>query len=345
MSGPPSGPGGPPPPDQVLMQMIMGKLVSKAVSVAADLGVADHIGDAPVAVATLAEKTGTHAPSLYRLLRALAGVGVFAEGPQKSFALTPVGKLLRADAQGSMRAMARWINCEPAWTAWGKLGHSVATGEPCFDAAMGAQVFDYFAAHPDIGRIFNDAMTSFSVVFAGAVAKAYDFSSVKHLCDVGGGHGMLLSLILGAFPGVRGTLFDRPDVVAGAPPGIEKAGLSGRIEIVAGDFFKAVPKGADAYILKAIIHDWSDELSGKILSVCREAMAPGGKVLVVETIVSDKPEAALSKIVDLEMLAMTHGGRERTEAEFAELFRSAGLTLKRVVPTQGPLFVLEGALA
>jgi len=334
-----------PVPEQLLMQMMMGKWVSKALSVAADLGVADHIGDTPAQLSDLAKLTHADPDSLYRLLRALSAVGVFTEQPGRRFSLTPLSRLLRQDASGSLRALARWLNVDCAWGAWGKLGHSVKTGKPGFDEVYDQPIFAYFAAHPDQARVFNDAMTNFSAMVAAAVTKAYDFSSVKRLCDVGGGQGLLLGSILSEYPHVEGTLFDLPEVVEGAASAVERWGHKGRIEIVGGDFFKTMPKGADAYIMKSIIHDWSDEQCVKLLSACREAMTPEGKVLVVEGVVGERQDDAFVKLVDLEMLVMTQGGRERTKDEFADLFHNSGLRLERIVPTESMLSVIEAVSA
>lgn len=334
-----------PPPEQLLMQALLGKFVSKALSVVADLGVADHMQDQPTPVDVLAQGSGADAGALYRVLRALAAVGFFVEGPGKSFALLPVSRLLRSDHPGSMRAMARWLNERSAWEAWGQLEYSVRTGRPCFDEVHGAQIFDYFARHPASAQIFNEAMSGFTAMTGDAVAEAYDFSGLKRLVDVGGNLGSLLASVLARFPGVQGTLFDLPEVVKNAPAALERCPHRDRIEIVAGSFFDELPRGADAYIMKAVIHDWSDGHCVQILRKCREAMAEGGRVLIVEQIVTDRPESTMVKLVDLEMLAMTHGGRERSEEEFASLLAEAGFRLVRIVATQSPVAVIEAVPA
>jgi hypothetical protein len=334
-----------PPPGLFLLQALMGKFVSKALSVAADLGVADHMQEQPTPVEELARQVGAEAGALYRLLRGLAAAGFFVEGPGRSFALTPVSRLLRSDLPESLRAMARWINEESSWRAWGQLEYSVRTGKPSFDEVHGAQAFDYFARHPRSGQIFNEAMSGFTAMTGHAVAEAYDFSGIRQLVDVGGNLGALLSSVIARFPTVQGTLFDLPEVVKTAPAALEHFPHKNRIELVAGSFFEGVPKGADAYIMKAIIHDWSDEDCVRILRNCREAMEEGGRVLIVEQIITDKPEAVASKLLDLEMLVMTHGGRERTEAEFTALLTAAGFRLSRIVPTRSPVAVIEAVPA
>lgn len=328
------------PPEAVVMQMMMGKFVSKGLSVAATLGVADHV-DGPTSVDRLATATGANVDALYRLLRALAAVGVFVEHPGKKFSLTPVGERLRTSNPHSMRGMARMLNDDWNWTAWGALGHSVQTGHSAFEHAHGMRIFEYMAKHPEESHRFGEAMTALTVGVTAAVVAAYDFSEVKHVVDLGGSHGILGSGIVDKFPGVRTTVFDLPHVVDEAKVQLAKHPHRDRIGIAAGSFFETLPK-ADAYIMKSIIHDWDDASCTKILSQCRAAMEPGGRVLIVESIVTDGPESTFVKLLDLEMLVVTHGGRERTRDEYAALFEGAGLKLARIVPTKGPFAVIEG---
>jgi predicted transcriptional regulator len=329
------------PPAQVLTQLLQGKVVSKALSVVAELGVADHVKSTPTSIDEIAAHTGTHADSLYRVLRLLAAVGVFAESHDRAFALTPVSELLRTDARGSLRPMARWQDEHNHYTAWGELEHAVRTGKPGFDKAHGVQVFEFMKSHFEVARIFDEAMGGFTVSVGAAVAKAYDFSGVKHVVDIGGSHGVLLAALLDRYPHLRATLYDLPHVIEAARKALATAPHAGRIEALAGDFLEGVPKGADAYIMKSIIHDWDDEHCVALLSRCREAMAPGGRVLVVEGLVTDAQEDTFLKVLDLEMLVMTTGGRERTHAELAALMRKARLDLVRVVRTESPMSVAE----
>ena len=330
-----------PPPEQLLMQMATGKWVSKALSLVADLAIPDRLTAGPRSADDLAKETAVNADALYRLLRAAAGFGVLTELPERRFENNALSNLLRSDVQGSMRGMIRWLGEDSAWQAWGGLDYSVKTSQPAFDHVLGVQVFEHFQQHPEAGQVFNDAMVGFTAMTGPAVAEAYDFSAFKQIVDVGGGHGALLAAIAGKHPGPRGVVFDRPEVVAGAPALVASQGLSGRIETAGGDFLSAVPAGADAYIMKHIIHDWDDERSTTILSNCRRVMSPGGKVLIVEQIVTDRPDAALVKLIDLEMLVMTTGGRERTEREFAQLLATAGLRMTRIVPTHSPVSIVE----
>jgi hypothetical protein len=323
------------------MMLLHGRIFSHCVSVAAELGVADHVGATPTPVDRIAAATGANADALYRMMRALVTAGVFAESEGRAFAHTPASSLLRTDAPGSLRSMARMLNRPPSRGAWGAFEHAIRTGESAFEKAHGKPTFDYFGQHLDEGRIFDEAMGGFTTAVGRAVAKAYDFSDVKHLVDVGGSQGVLLEAVLDAFPQVRATLFDLPHVIDGARPRLAAGAHAGRIELAPGSFLDAVPAGADAYIMKSILHDWPDDVCVTILSKCREAMAPGGRVLVVEGVVTNAPQATYLKLLDLQMLVMTSGGRERTEAEYAALFTRAGLRLARMVPTESPMGVIE----
>jgi hypothetical protein len=323
------------PPEAALLQLIFGKFVSRAITTVANLGLADVIASGITEVEDIAAKVNVPPEPLYRVLRALTVVNVFVELPGKRFENTELGELLRSDAPTSMRAMAQWIGCDAGWVAWSGLDHAVKTGTPGFDEVHGTQVFDFFARNPETGQIFNAAMTSLSTHSGYAVAKAYDFREIGKLVDVGGGHGLMAEAIAQATPGLEALVYDLPEVV-GTAPAREGVRFEG------GDFFERVPPGADAYIMKAIVHDWDDARAERILANCVAAMKPGGRVLVVEQVISDAPEAALGKLLDLEMLVMTPGGRERTEPEFRALFGRAGLELVRVVPTESPYCVLEG---
>lgn len=331
-----------PPPDQVLMQMVVGgKFISRSLSEIARLGIADHLAGGSASASDLAAKTETNEDALYRVMRALSAVGVFKQLPDRHFANTPVSDLLRQEGKASLRAMVRWINTQPAWDAWGRLDHSVKTGQPAFDEVFGEHVFDYFTEKdPETGAIFNDAMTNFSAMTGPAVAEAYDFSGIEKLVDVGGGHGAMLKAIVDKHANVNGVVFDLPNVVADADLGSH----ADRITTEGGNFFESLPAGADAYIMKHIIHDWDNEHCTTILRLCREAMNEGGKVLIIEQVVSDAPEATFSKLLDLEMLVMTTGGRERTEEDFGALLAGAGLKLERVIPTKSPVAVIEAVI-
>jgi SAM-dependent methyltransferase len=278
-------------------------------------------------------------------MRALAEVGLLTHADGDRFALTAVGQLLRSDAPGSFRAMAILLGRQWHHTAWASLAHSVRTGRSAFLEVYGVPHFDWLQANPGEGAIFNEAMTSLTGVAADAVTQAYDFSRVAKIVDVGGGYGLFLSKILRANPRTSGILFDLPHVAEEARRLFDDAGLSVRCEILSGDFFTSVPAGCDAYVLKHILHDWDDARCEAILSHCCDAMAPGGRVLVVEMVVPPPGVPSFARLIDLEMLTISSNGKERTEREFADLFAKAGLALERVVPTQSPYSVLEALRA
>lgn len=323
-----------------LLQMVTGAWVTQSIYVAARLGIADLLQDGPQTSDELAQQTGAHGPSLYRVLRALAGLGIFAEDENKRFSLTPLSEPLRS-GPNSLRAMAIHLAEGPSWAAWGRLLDSVMTGETSFKLAHGSEVFPFYAAHPESLEPFNEAMTNFSEAVIAAIVPAYDFSSIKKLVDVGGGHGSLLAAILKANPDLRGVLFDLPPAVEGARARLQAAGVADRAELVGGDFFESVPMGGDAYLMKLIIHDWDDERAVKILKNIHAAMADGGKLLLIESVVPAGNEPSFSKGMDLQMLVMT-GGRERTASEYRDLFAAGGFTLTRVIQTQSPLSIIEG---
>jgi hypothetical protein len=332
-----------PPPEAMLMNLVMGKFVSKAISVVARLRVADHM-TGPTSVEALASATNTNADALYRVMRALAAVGVFTESDGRRFALTPTGQALRTDHPRSMRAMCQMLNESWNWAAWGELEYSVKTGQPAFDKVYGTSSFHYFSTHPEESQIFGEAMTSLTLGVTAAVVDAYDFSPVKHVVDVGGSHGILAGGIVDRFSTVRATVFDLPHVIEEAKARLASHAHKDRIATAAGSFFEPLPK-ADAYIMKNILHDWDDASSVRILSQCRAAMDPGGRVLIVESLVTDSPESTFVKLLDLQMLAVLPGGRERTEVELAALLRSAGLELARVVRTASAFSVVEAHAA
>lgn len=326
-----------------LLRMMTGYWVSKALNVAAELGVADLLREGPRTSEELAAACGAHPPTLYRLLRALASVGVFTEVEGRRFALTPLAELLRSDVPNSMRALARMYGSEQ-YRAWGDLLESVRTGEPAFDREFGTNWFDYVARTPEAGAIFNEAMTGWTTQLADAVVAAYEFAGIGPVVDVGGGHGLLLATILRAHPTMRGVLFDLPHVATGGAAAFEKAGVADRCELVGGDFFAAVPEGGAYYILAQVLHDWDDERCRVILGNCRRAMLPEGKVLVVEQVLPSANEPSLGKWLDLHMLVLLTG-RERTEAEYGALFKAAGLELTKVVPTSSGASIVEGVPA
>jgi hypothetical protein len=266
---------------------------------------------------------------------------VFSEDAQGRFALTPLGETLRSDVPGSMRAFARMVGMPPTWEAWREMLHSVKTGESAFEYVHGQNGFQYFSAHAEEAALFDAAMVGFSQGAIPTLLTSYDFAPFGTIIDVAGGRGHVLAAILKANPRTRGILFDMPHVVEGAKQHLAAEGVADRCEVVAGDFFRSVPAGGDAYLLKHIIHDWDDPRCEAILRSCRQAIAKTGKLLVMEMLIPPGNHPFFGKLLDLEMLVLTSGGKERTEAEYRALFGRAGFDLARVVPTQSPVSVLE----
>ncbi|MBR1130300.1 methyltransferase [Bradyrhizobium iriomotense] len=314
-----------------LLGLINGFQITQAIHVASVLRVADHLKDGARRIDELAILTKSHADSLYRLLRALAAIGVFHEGEDRAFALTPMGDCLRTDSAASIGAWAEVVGAPYYWQAWGHLLHSVETGENAFKSLNGQGVWQFRAEHPEHGATFDRAMTEHSRGSAEAVIRAYDFSPFGHVVDVGGGQGLLLSAILRAHPRVRGTLFDQPTVVTRARAVLTESGVIERCDIVGGSFFEAVPGGGDAYVMRVVIHDWEDEEAVAILKACRRAMGQTAKLLLIERLVAPPNEMPATKFSDLNML-VSPGGRERTREEFSDLFARSGFALTAVLP-------------
>jgi len=323
------------------MEMIFGFTLSRSIAVAAQLGVPDLLRDGPKGVDELPRAIGAHPRSLYRLLRALAGAGVFAEEPDARFGLTPLSELLRSDAPESLRAFAGLMADEVNFQIWAELPYAIQSGKPAAPHELGMPWFDWLEQHPGKGKEFHDAMTSLSASAVAALLTAYDFSGIGKLVDVGGGHGLLLASVLSKYPNMRGVLYDTPTAVAAGAEVLAAHGVADRCETVGGDFLRSVPAGGDAYILKHIIHDWSDEECLRILDHCNAGMAAGGKVLIVEMVIPERNVPALSKFLDLEMLLFLTG-RERTEAEYRDLLERAGFELTTVVAAPSPYSVIEG---
>jgi hypothetical protein len=329
------------PPAVVIFQLTMGALVSQAISVFARLGVADTQVTGPRDAEEIAGLVGANSAALYRLLRALGDVGIVAELEDRRFALTSVGELLRSDVPGSLRGFATMVGMPFHRYPWTDLYETVQTGESAFDRVHGSEVFDYLAEHPEDAAVFDAAMHSVSTSETVSIIEAYDFSRFSTIVDVGGGRGGLLTAILSANPQLQGILFDVPAVVAGADEDLSGGEVVDRCTVVSGNFFDAVPEGGDAYLLSNIIHDWDDDPATHILSACRAAMADSACVLLAEQVLPTGNEPSIGKLADLEMLVMTAGARQRTEAEYRTLLGRAGLRLTRIVPSSGMVSLVE----
>jgi hypothetical protein len=335
-----------PSPQAVMITLLMGRWVSHLIYVAAKLEIADRLKDRLLTVEELATAAGIHAPALYRVLRALASVGVFAETKGKRFKLTPLAAMLQKAVPGSMHPAALFLAEKYLEEAWAQLLHGLKTGDVPFLKAHGVPEFEYLEKHPEALKIFGETMTSVSSTENPAIAAAtYKFSGIQTLVDVGGGHGSLLATILKANPKLKGVLFDQPWVTTRAKQDrhVTAKGIAERCTLESGDFFEAVPRGGDAYIMKRVLHDWDDERCAKILANCCSAMSEKGRVLVIDSVIPPGNNPDRGKLIDIQMLVI--GGRERTKEEFAALFRKAGLKLTRVVPTKCPLSIVEGVRA
>lgn len=324
--------------------MVNGYQVSQALHVAATLRISDFLASSPRDATDLAEVTATHGPTLLRLMRALESVGVYACDDDGRYANTELGEQLRVDVPGSIAGWATYVGRPYYRQAWTALLDSVRTGENAFAAVHGTPVWEYRQLHPEEQVIFDGAMTATAGVVAEAVASSYDFARFGTVADLGGGVGTLLAAILERYPAVHGVLFDQPDVVAGAEPVLQAAGVTDRCQVVGGSFFDSVPTGADAYLLKAVIHDWLDAESITILRTCRRAMRDDATLLLVEQLIGQGPDPVQTAFSDLNML-VSPGGQERTLEQYGALLDASGFSLTGVTETGTPVFVIEAQAA
>lgn len=330
-------------PTRTIAQMLNGQVLSQALHVAAKLQIADQLATAPQTAAELAGKSGTHAPSLYRLLRMLASLGIFREGDGGKFHLTPLAECLRKDVPESQWALAMMVGDEQ-FLAWSNLLYSVQTGGCAFEKTHGKPLFQFLGEHPEKARVFDAAMTSVHGRESAAMLDAYDLSGLQTFIDVGGGNGKTLISVLSRYPEMHGVLFDLPHVVAAAAPNFQAAGVDSRVKTIGGSFFEQIPAGGDAYLLRHIIHDWYDEQSTQILSTVRRAMQPGARLLIVESVILPGNEPSVGKMLDLVMMVLP-GGMERTEEQYRTLLAGAGLQLTKIVPTSADVSVIEAKLS
>lgn len=333
------------PPDAHLMQIGMGMFPAQAIFVAAKLGIPDLLAAGARTTVDLAEATGTHESSLFRILRTLASLGAFTEVEDRTFANTPVTELLRADSPRSMRDMILWMSEAPHWAIYSRMIDSVRTGKPIWEDVHGEPVFPYlFETDKPLGDVFNRAMTSFSQVTIPAIIASYDFSDATTIADIAGGYGHLLAAVLQEYPSANGVLFDLPHVLEGAPAMLESKGVADRVTMVGGSFLDEIPVVAEIYMLKHIIHDWYDDTNQTILGNIRSSMPDNAKVLIIDAVVPAGDEPHFSKILDLEML-ISPGGMERTAAQFEMLLAASGFKLSRVIPTPSPVSIIEAVRA
>jgi hypothetical protein len=326
-----------------ILSLTTGLWTAQALWAAACLGVADLLATGPKTRDDLATATGTLPGPLYRVLRALASLGVFAEQPDGQFVNTAESELLRSEVPNSLRSYVIFIGQPWHLSTFGQILHSLKTGRPAVERVLGKNIWEFFASNAEEARIFNAAMSGIIAETAAAVRDGYDFSRVRTLVDVGGGHGVLLGTVLTKNPTLHGVLFDLPHVADGAVPVFERLGVRSRATMVGGDFFREVPS-SDAYILSHIIHDWDDERATAILRSIRRAAEPEARLLVVEAVIPPGNEPSFGKVLDLEML-VGPGGLERTEAEYRALFQAGGFKLTRVLRTRSAASIIEGVTA
>ena len=329
-------------PAAKLLEMIAIRHVPQALHVVAVLGIADLLADGPKGSHELAQATGSHGRTLQRVLRTLVAARVFAEDKAGRFRLTALGQPLRSDVADSVRAASIFLSGDSELE--GRLVDCVRSGKTAIELVSGITNFiEYYRQEPVRAAVFNSAMSAMSNAHYAGVVDAYDFRSIRKLVDVGGGHGRLLSMILTAYPKMRGVLFDLPHVFEGGQRAIAEAGLSNRCEVVSGDFFRSVPNGGDAYILSRVIHDWADEKAIAILEVVRGAMPPKGLLLLFETMIRAGNRLSYPLLSDLNMVIRT-GGCERSEAEYRALFKASGFKLTRAIETPSPtgMTIIEG---
>lgn len=326
-------------PRQQMFSLLMGCYASQCIAVAADLRIADYLHEAPQRPSDLAHGTQCDARAMHRLLRALAGIGVFYERDDGSFELTATGQLLRSDVPGSLQPIAQLIGSDLQWPTLGNLSHTVRTGKPAFEHVFGMTMWEYLATHADAHALFQSSMSAFSTAEVRAVLDNYDFSGAVTVVDVAGGQGNLLAAIVDKYPHVEGILFEQPEVTRGARDQFVANGLGHRCQAIAGDMFSTIPSGADCYIMKSVLHDWDDERATQLLRTCRDAMVDRATLLIITRVVRPANEPDLSKFQDLNMLINLNGA-ERTADEFRELLGNADLQLDEIIATPSPLSIL-----
>lgn len=328
------------PPVATVFEMLQGLWASHIVSAITKLDIPDRLHPDARTAGELAEATGTDRGCLQRVLRTAAAMGVLREDNDGRFHLTALSEPLRAGASPSMKAIATFFSDEWHVRAWERLPETVRTGRPALDLAYGISFFEYLAKNPAPAATFFEGMTNFSSIEGPAVVAAYDFTQFGRLCDVGGGLGLLLALVLGRHARVTGVLLDQPQVVSEAKERGPLVEFGERVTFVPGDMFASVPPGVDAYLLKRIVHDWSDSDCVRILRNCRSGINRGGKLLIVEQVIMKGEASLTAKLMDLEMMVLL-GGKERDEDDFRGLLADSGWRLNRIVPTESAMFILE----
>lgn len=328
------------PPNMAVFELTQSFWIARAIGVAVELDIADLLSEKPLPVSELAEKSDADPVNLYRLLRALASYGIFKETSEKMFCHTNMSKALKS-GKNSMKHMIAHQTNQTNWQMAGEMDYCIRTGKDVAVKILGTDIFQHLENHPDKNRLYNLAMTDTSNISSGTVLSAYNFSKIKKLVDIGGGHGYLLSIILRKYKNIYGIIFDLPHVVEGARETVQKFGIDDRVEIIGGDFFKSIPAGGDAYILKSIIHAFDDENCITLLKNINKSMAKNGKLLLVEVVIHEDNKPSFGKMFDLQMMIGAPGGKERTRKEFEEILGPSGFKLKRIVSTVSPFSIIE----
>ena len=327
-------------PAEQMRMMLAGHVVTQCLHAMASLSIPDLIAKGHCKIGELAGATGTHAPSLHRMLRTLASLGVLTEPVEGEFGLTPLGATLRSDVHDSLRDQALFETSAAVWAAWTNLVDSLRSGQPSFTLVNRSPLFNYLVEHPDTGAAFNRFMTMQSKLHNAAIVANYDFSAARTVVDVGGGHGATLAAVLAQYPQMQGVLFDLPEVVADTPA-LQTTEFADRCKVIGGSALDTVPAGGDLYMLKRIMMSFSDNNSLAILRNCRAAMRADSRVLVIDPMLPNGVEPHYNRLTDLLMLVVP-GGRCRSESEFRALFDAAGLSVVRVIATSTSNFILEG---
>jgi ubiquinone/menaquinone biosynthesis C-methylase UbiE len=327
----------------VILRMAFAFVTSQVVYQAAELSLADHLSSGGLSARELADKIGVDLEALERVLEALVAFGVLKHEGEAKFGLTAIGELLRSDVPGSLRATVRFLAGRWAWRAFEQLGHSIGTGNPSFDHVWGMSNFEYWERHPDVLKIHDDAMTGLTATETARILAAYDFSPYRKIVDVGGGNGALLAAILDQHRQTDGILADLPHVVSLATEVLQRAGVADRCKLIGSDFFERVPSGGNLYILKHVIHNWDDARARAILRNCHRVMGESARLLIIDRVLSARPglDDAMGYLVDMTMLALTPGGRERNKEQFQRLLESSGFELTHVIETGGISDVTE----
>lgn len=331
------------PPEVAMFQSILSGLITVHVArTACQLGLPEQLAGGPRSVEDLAAASGTQPALLARFLRTLASHQILIEHRDSRYALAPLGRSLLPGTTGSVRGTALFLGSRWLHACWHALADTLRTGKNGVEIAHGATLWKYLAAHPDERRDFQDAMVDITATDAPAFARAVDFSQAKRVCDVGGGYGTVLAHVLARNHHLEGVLFDDPSVLEGARLVLDTWGVTDRVRLVGGDFFSSVPAGCDVYVLRQVIHDWDDARAEKILRTVRAAMQPGQRVLLYDMQRSERVSQHPAFSLDLMMMVVTDGGRERSLAEMEALLGRCGFQPGRVTPLAAPLGVVEG---